>query len=213
MKHALVIALAVLAAPACKKDAKKTDTPPAPAPTDTTKPADTTKPGDMTKPVDPPADPVKPADPGPGDEWKPFTSAEGGFSVKFPGTPQEQTQDLGVIKIHIAALDLGNAAYLAGWQVQPKDASKDPKEVLDGAQSGMLSSFPGAKVLDQKDIKLDGKYPGRELTVKLAEPDATQFSRYYLVGDHLYQLAALGEGAGEPAKAKIYLDSFELTKK
>lgn len=220
MKNAVLFVLAVVAVPACKKDAKKSE--PGPAPAVDTKPTDPkARPAD-TKPGDPtPADP-KPAElaPPPADDgWKPFTSTDGGYTITFPGEPTEQTQSMpmpdgsGNLDIHIAALDLGSAAYLAGWQVQPKKASKDVKEVLDGAQSGMLSSFPGAKVLSQKDIKLDGAYPGRDLVVKLADPDATQFSRYYLVGDHLYQMAAIAEGAGDPTKAAKFLDSFHLAKK
>jgi hypothetical protein len=217
MKNAVLIALALAAVSACKKDAKKSEPTPGPAPTDkaTDKP---TPPGDP-KPADPTPDPkpVEPAPPPAEDAGKPFTSTDGGYTITFPGEPTEQTQSMptenGTLDIHIAALDLGNAAYLAGWQVQPKKASKDPKEVLDGAQSGMLESFPGAKVLSQKDIKLDGTYPGRDLVVRLADPDATQFSRYYLVGDHLYQMAAIAEGEGDPAKAAKFLDSFKLAKK
>lgn len=174
--------------------------------------------GSAAKP--PPAAPVAikndpPAAPPPVDDrWVPYTSADGGFTVKFPGTPAEQTEDVGDgVMIHIASVDLGTAAYLVGWQIQPTTASKVPKEVLDGAQAGMLGAFPGATVLAQSDVTLDGRYPGRALTTKIVDPDATQFSRYYLVGDRLYQLAALGEGDGAPADWKTFLDSFALTAK
>jgi hypothetical protein len=213
---AIALALsATFALSACKKDDGKGPSPagdPKTAPADTkptdTKPADT-KPAD-TKPADPPPPPALGAD------WKVHTSDAGGYSIKFPGAPteQEQTQQtpIGPLTIHIAAYDGGDRAYLVSWQKQPPTAPKDPKDVLEGQKEGMLSQFPGAKVTEQKDITL-GTNPGRSMIIRMVTPDATQFTRVYVVGDHMYQIAMIGQGEGFPAEANVFLDSFALTKK
>jgi hypothetical protein len=213
MKNAALaaIVIGIVGLSGCKKDdAKKNLPPPAPEPVAKGEPP----PGEPPKTDPPKVDPPK-VDP-PAADPAPFTSADGGYSIAFPSPPTEQTQSqptaIGTLDIHIAALDLGNQALLVSWQEQPAKAPKDPKKILDGQRDGMMSSFPGAKIMEQKDITL-GTNPGRSFIIKMVTPDATQFTRVYVVGNRMYQIAAIGAGAGDAAAATKFLDSFALTKK
>jgi hypothetical protein len=82
-------------------------------------------------------------------------------------------------------------------------------------QAAKLSGAKGysdyRRLLDQKDITL-GSNPGRSFTIRMVTPNATQFTRVYVVGNRMYQTAAMQEGAGDPAAAATFLDSFALTK-
>jgi hypothetical protein len=227
MKNVLLSALAIatLALPACKKDAKKEGTPAgdpvtkegsgSAAKPDTTTTPDTTAKPDTTTTPDTTAKPDTMTKGGAGD-WVPYTSEAGGFTVKFPKQATEQTQTLdtehGPVDLHMAVVDMGNKAFLVSWQVQPAKAPKDAKVVLDGQRDGMVAGMPGSKVVDQKDITL-GSHPGRSMTVKLSQPVGTQYSRVYLIDGKLFQLAAIGEGDGDPEMATTFLESFALTKK
>jgi len=201
------IAAAVLGLSGCKKDPAKGT--PAPGPESGKVDPGKVDPGK----VDP--GPTTP-DPAPAPAPAVFTSAEGGYSINFGGTPSEQVHTeqtpVGQLDIHLAALDMGDQAFLVSWQEQPPKAPKDPNTILDGQLEGMLSGFPGARVVEQKEIKL-GDHVGRSHTIKLAEPDATQFTRVYLVGNRVYQIAAIGAGAGNVTSAMAFLDSFALTAK
>jgi len=198
------MAIATLGLSACKKDEGKA----APA-----KPAEPV--ADVAPKTADPAPTPAPA-PAPAPEVKVFTSADGGYSIAFPSAPSEQTHTeptaLGPLDIHIASVDGGDKAWLVSWQEQPAKAPKDPKVILDGQRDGMVGGMPGSKVLEQKDITL-GTNPGRSMVIKLATPDATQFTRVYVIGNRMYQLAMLGTGAGDPAVANAFLDSFTLTAK
>lgn len=214
----LPVALFVFALAACKKDTPKAEDPP-PAPVAKGEPAPGGgAPTDPAKPADPPADPVKPADPPavPAGDWKPFTSTAGRYTVTFPGTPMEQSQDtdseVGKLTVHFAAVDKGDAAYMVGYNDLPKEADLTPKRVLDGQRDGTIKTFPNAKIIEEKEITMDGN-PGRSLTFEAPSLNATHRSRTFLVGNRVYTVIALAVGDGKPDVAATFLDSFKLAAK
>jgi hypothetical protein len=206
MKKAALTALTIvlgLGLSACKKDDKAKD--PSPQPVAKDDPA-------AVKKDEPPPPLPEPKPPEPPKEEL-FTSTEGRYTVNFMGTPTEQVQSqdtvAGKLDIHLAAVDKGNMALLVSWQEQPPKAPKDPKVILDGQRDGMMSSFPGAKLTDQKDITM-GTNPGRSFKIRMVTPDATQYTRVFVVGNRMYQVAAISAGEGDQATSEKFLDSFKL---
>jgi TonB family protein len=154
--------------------------------------------------------------------WKKFESQRGGFSVLFPGTPEEDTQKVAedgqevVVRVlKFKALAEYTVMYLdipAGQTVNVEAARK----VLDASARQAFEMFQ-ATPLEQKEITLDG-HPGLSYVVRLPEGVVMRLRAYAAPG-RLYQLMILTpseQGATDDqrrfyeATANKFLDSFTL---
>jgi hypothetical protein len=151
---------------------------------------------------------------------KPFVSDAGGFRLKMPAAPKEQTQKIqtpiGPIDLHMYLIDKGDMAYLATYSDYPEEVAKqDPKQLLDGVVDGSIKNSKG-ELITSKDINIGG-FPGREYDYNIPIPGGQTGigrSRVYLVNTRLYQIVYIGAKAkGIPKAADDYLKSFELIKK
>ncbi len=126
------------------------------------------------------------------DTWKRFTSKEGRFSIRFPGTPKVSKEKfkIDVYESEITSFTVesadGKTAYYAGYN----DFSKDLLErcpidaMFDGARDNAVKVAKG-KLTRERDMKA-GRYPGREVRIETA--GFVIATRYFLVKQRLYTL-------------------------
>ncbi|MBL8798235.1 MAG: hypothetical protein JNM56_30355 [Planctomycetia bacterium] len=153
--------------------------------------------------------------------WKDLSPKGGGFSVKMPGEPKENSQQLdaggGKLEIRTYTLEVNqNLVYVVAYNQMPTDANKigdaDKKKILDGAREGMLNNIKG-KLLKEANITLD-KNAGRDWQFDALQGKMYGRSRAFLVGDRMYQVMVMGEDKGVMTNkdTETYLASFKLAK-
>ncbi len=147
--------------------------------------------------------------------WKLFSHKEANLSVMMPETPKEESSVektvAGDITLWQASVIQESKAYFVSYSDMPKSTWKgDPKKMLEGARDGAAQRVKG-KVVADREIKLAGKYPGREFKVVVDKMELTQ--RVYLVKHRLYQVN-MGCLVGTCTTAEIqeYLSSMKLLK-
>ena len=153
--------------------------------------------------------------------WKTFESAEGRFSIQFPGTPKVGTEPLdaaGQVVLHKSSLTT-KAEYGVIYADYPMkiEGTAAINQVLDDGAKGAVAGV-SSELLSISEISLSGN-PGRALKERLKDGAIMQ-TRMFLVGQRLYQIAAtLPPTAGSKADeiaiyeqaATKFLDSFKLT--
>ncbi|MCA1565130.1 MAG: energy transducer TonB [Acidobacteria bacterium] len=123
--------------------------------------------------------------------WKEYKSDAGRFSILFPGTPQEETEQLnsGEREVPVRILKLSELAdYVVMYLDNPEPRNMNPQatrnllrlSVKEAAETYQATS------LEQNEITLDG-YTG--LFVRLQLPDRSIMRlKLYAVGLRIYQL-------------------------
>jgi len=111
--------------------------------------------------------------------WQTFQRDEDGFAVDFPGKPRPMRRE-GVLMFVVAT---PQGAYLVNsTPAASPDASA--KVLLDNVQAEAFGE--GTRVLESKDIALEGGIPGRAVVGRDREDDYT-IARYYIANGRLYQ--------------------------
>jgi TonB family protein len=171
-----------------------------------------------TSPSEPPPPPPPAAEYNP-NNWKEFSSTEGGFLVLLPGKPSEEAQsvDSPFGKLDLRLLTLKSTAlYTVMFVDYPQTADiKDTKAFLDGLRDNGIKAAKGT-LLEEKEIALDGSQ-GRFLKVQMSNGYISR-TKFYLVKNRLYQLSIVTWDKNAPAEilrfhneiADKFLDSFKL---
>lgn len=156
-----------------------------------------------------------------GQDEKPFTPSEGRFSVLMPSEPTKKEQQVktatGELKVTLWIAEGKADSYfvVSHSDIPDKDLKKGAEEKrLDQACKGAVDSARGKLRGEEKSIKLDGKYPGREIVIE-KDGEIVARMRVYLVANRLYQVMVLGNGAffaSRDKEATAFLDSFRLVK-
>jgi hypothetical protein len=147
-----------------------------------------------------------------------FTSQEGGFSLLLPDTPHKRvTSTPGEPPQIQFYIKRANGVYLASYVPNDKMKDADDDTVDRGLRKGQktVQAQFGAKLVSEKKIKLDGKYPGREFVLELPMKPKGRLlrSRIYAVNGVQYQIILVGEKAfAESDEADRVLKSFRLKK-
>lgn len=154
--------------------------------------------------------------------WKEFASVEGGFSVKFPGTPKRSTETIDLpnaeIKMQIFSLRTfaEYSVMYADYPIQQSENPEAAKKMLDNGARGAVASA-GSELLEFKEISI-GKFPGRFLKEKMPRGEI-MWVRMYLVGRRMFQVAITTPKEDAATRASIafyektaykFLDSFKL---
>ena len=157
--------------------------------------------------------PPSPAAQGDQSVLQPYTSAEGRFTVTFPGgTPEldSETVDLkdgGTTTLYEfwTELDNKNISYMLMYNDYSAEyANGDPQTVLATTRDGAVS---GKTLLSDMVISLNG-VPGREFTAK---DDTWNYTiRQFLQGKRLYQLIVVSSAAHPATQTSAFLDSFRI---
>jgi TonB family protein len=154
--------------------------------------------------------------------WKKFESEAGGFSILFPGTPEEETQKLQMGAHEISARILkfsALASYTVLYLDSPAGSNPDDeatRKLIDSSAKQAAQMFQ-ATTLQHKEVTLDG-YPGVSYVLRL--PDGLGLRlRVYVVRGRLFQLMITTppeqDATGDQrrfyeATANKFLDSFTL---
>lgn len=144
-----------------------------------------------------------------------FESKEGNFKVIFPGAPQVSTDDvptdIGTIKMKSFMYEKSALeAYMVAYSDYPAEMVEvsNADDLLQGGKNGALSSFGIEKAEEEEDIKING-HPGKYF--KANNNQYYVVYKMYMVGNRLYQIAILRDGAYPDKKeAKSFLNSFKL---
>jgi TonB family protein len=154
--------------------------------------------------------------------WKEYKSDAGRFSILFPGTPQEETEQFktGGHEVTIPMLKLSAlAAYSVMYFDSPvaRDMNREATlNLLDSSVKQAVEMYQ-ATSLEQKEVTLDG-YPGLSVRLRLPERSIMRL-QMYAVGLRIYQLMITTppeQGATDDqrrfyeATAGKFLNSFRL---
>jgi len=156
--------------------------------------------------------------------WKEFSSAEGRFSILFPGDPVLETKVIdaapGVqfhLHVHTVKTGVECSVMYADYPIEVSDPAV-VKRVLDDGAKGAVASV-NSELLELKEITLDG-HPGRYLKERMPGGEIMEV-KMIMVGQRLYQVAITlprddGASATRKASEKMadkFLSSFKLRKK
>jgi hypothetical protein len=127
--------------------------------------------------------------------WREFSSAEGRFTAKFPGTPTEETHSvstpIGDIAFHVFGKETRQGAFAVAYSDFPLSLvqNADVSRMLDGGRDGAVANVKGRLEKESK-IKQNGA-PGRELLIYIKD---TVYCRcqVFLARNRLYQVHVLG---------------------
>jgi hypothetical protein len=149
-------------------------------------------------------------------KWKEFQSPEKGFSALLPGEPEiekksvkkpqgEAFMTMFTVKVR---QDFGYSVMVSEYPpglLRPDLTDK----ILDGQRNEWIRTLEG-KLLTEKKITLDDKFPGRALQLESERIGFSQM-RVYLVKDRIYLLMVLGPKELATSKESAdFLASFKL---
>src|SRR5262245_11681478 len=118
-----------------------------------------------------------------GASLKDFESKEHKFKVQMPGTPTTKKQKAGLADQTIYIVEERNGAYSVFHQENPGSVEGAEKFLFELVKEGLKSQ---GTIKNTKDIKLDGKYPGLEITMEVTNPKGGEMrNRMYLVNSKL----------------------------
>jgi len=150
---------------------------------------------------------------GPQPVMQPYTSAEGRFSVTFPGgNPKLDSQKVDLtgggsttLYQFWTELEDNNISYMLMYNDYSSDyANGDPQTVLASTRDGAVAK---KTLLSDKAISLNG-VPGREFTAK---DDTWNYTvRQYLQGKRLYQLIVVSTPSHPATQTSDFLNSFRI---
>ena len=142
------------------------------------------------------------------DDWKPYSSSAGRFTVTMPGTPkQEKTvmdTALGKVDLFQFIVTSQGGVYMVAYSDYPAiQGSGD--EILSGTASGLMSGFGGTTQEDQK-ISLDG-HPGR--FVRGQSPQFQVAAKVFWMRPRLYELiTVMPKNKPRSDEVNRFLNSF-----
>ena len=151
--------------------------------------------------------------------WQDYKSSAGKFSVQLPSKPQEQSQDqttdVGTIKLNMVIAESNDSGYFVGYADFPNKIS-NPADIQKGLADSVKGSVANLKgeIKSEKEFLL-GDVPCRDFEAggKVQATDVSMKGRFCLAGNRLYQVFALG------AKDKIaiadvdrFITSFKIEK-
>lgn len=139
-------------------------------------------------------------------EWKPFTSREDGFSVRFPGVPKKMMQPGRNSADYQVALDGGTTIYAVNCTTAAVDQSGNARTIL----AAITRNF-GKAVKSASDVTIRGTIPGKALELEMENGGIKMavLVRVYIVGTRTYTLQVTSlPSKKDPTQASRFFDSF-----
>jgi hypothetical protein len=133
-----------------------------------------------------------------GDDWKPYTSKDGKFSILWPGEPKVTKSTHPQTKTHKTnykapmpgagiELLLVDVADLPADEVKKNGLDGTVKAVKDAITSGLKATL----VSEEKCVVGKAKHPGKDLVLLLADKSTRVRLRACLVGERLYTVTVV----------------------
>jgi hypothetical protein len=146
-----------------------------------------------------------------------YTSKEGGYKAIFPSKPVEREFPLPGfnIKLKMAMVMKPAHGYVVAYADFPEllkgATDQELEKRLDGGREGALR-FSGSTLVKEEKIKMEKKYPGRDITGDLPNEAGQMRMRMYVVDGRLYELMVIGSQTFvESPDAQAFVASFWLT--
>ena len=141
-------------------------------------------------------------------EWLKFAPTGGGFSILLPAPTREETEAKRDFTSHLFTTRNDRALYLVGYGDYAPNMTLNPDGELMAVRDNFLRALQ-AHLVDSRSVTLAG-HPGLEFT---GENDRTSFkSRIYLVGNRVYQCAAVVlPSKDDAANVDRFFSSFAFT--
>ena len=151
--------------------------------------------------------------------WQEYKSAAGKFAIQVPSKPQEQSQDqttdVGTIKLNMVIAEASDSGYFVGYADFPNKVA-DPADIQKGLTDSVKGSVSNLKgeIKSEKEYML-GDVPCRDFEAggKVQDTDVSMKGRFCLADNRLYQVFVLG------AKEKFsttdvdrFITSFKIEK-
>ena len=151
--------------------------------------------------------------------WQEYKSAAGKFAIQVPSKPQEQSQDqttdVGTIKLNMVIAEASDSGYFVGYADFPNKVA-DPADIQKGLADSVKGSVSNLKgeIKSEKEYML-GDVPCRDFEAggKVQATDVSMKGRFCLADNRLYQVFVLG------AKEKFsttdvdrFITSFKIDK-
>jgi hypothetical protein len=157
---------------------------------------------------------ITPATQPAGSQTPPYTSADGHFSVQFPGTPTQGSQDVALpggqsMTIYQIQYQAGNISYAVAYcDYPPPYGGTDPQATLASVRDAVVKGEKGTLSSDDA-ISLNG-VPGRAYSFTDPSGNTTTIHEF-LSGQRLFQvLVTVGSGA-DATGVNDFLSSFSIT--
>ncbi|MEC4803816.1 MAG: hypothetical protein SAJ12_02940 [Jaaginema sp. PMC 1079.18] len=155
--------------------------------------------------------------------WSLYTSPDADFSILMPGDPEvtESSTNIDAVTVKIYGFTVkrydDTVQYLVTRINIPEELNLEavnPEQFLEAMQQQIAAQVTG-EVIASEIISLKENYPGREMTVKIAQADQTYITinRLYWVNRKLYQVSVTVPETLEPnltGSSTGFLNSFQL---
>jgi hypothetical protein len=142
------------------------------------------------------------------DEWFKLEPLGGGFSVRLPAKPEEQTKSGDDLTMHLFSLETRYAVYLVSYGDYAPSAHIDVDAELITNRDSFVRSLSAA-VINSKKVTKDG-HQGLEFT---AQNDTTFITcKLYLFGTRIHQIsAAVPNGRRDNPDIDRFFSSFTFS--
>jgi len=117
------------------------------------------------------------------DKWIRFSPTGSGFEIMLPSEPNEKVEKRANYITHMYSSTMGKTVYLISYS----DYTTIPEKALEANRDDFNKQMQ-ATLLSSRNVELDGK-TGLEFTSEISAANVK--SRIFLVGNRLYQIAAL----------------------
>jgi len=116
-------------------------------------------------------------------KWIRFSPVGSGFEIMLPSEPTEKVEKRANFTTHMYSATLGKTVFLISYS----DYQTTPEKALEANRDDFNKQMQ-ATLLSSRSVELDGKH-GLEFTSEISAANVR--SRIFLVGNRLYQMAAL----------------------
>ena len=117
------------------------------------------------------------------EKWIRFSPAGSGFEIMLPSEPTEKVEKRANFTTHMYSSTLGRTVFLISYS----DYQTIPAKALEANRDDFNKQMQ-ATLLSSRNVEFDGK-TGLEFTSEISAANVK--SRIFLVGNRLYQIAAL----------------------
>ena len=147
-------------------------------------------------------------------EFEEYYSADGRFSVLFPGEPKESLRSVrtpaGQLNLVVLTAGSKKSAFAVGYADYPRNVveNSDPEKFLDGSMDGAVRNV-GGRLTGETTLDFHG-HPAREIRVE-APKKTSMRSRLILIENRLYQVMVISKSARIlDGKGSEFFDSFTV---
>jgi hypothetical protein len=139
------------------------------------------------------------------EKWIRFSPAGSGFEIMLPSEPVEKVEKRANFTTHMYSSTLGKTVFLISYS----DYQTIPEKALEANRDDFNKQMQ-ATLLSSRNVELDGK-TGLEFTSEISAANVK--SRIFLVGNRLYQMAALVfKETQDETRVDRFFQSFQFLK-